>query len=206
MKILLRAYWSLLFHYLKPQWPWVALLAILLLSSIGLQLVLPQIMRSFIDTTLAGGALTQASRAGYLFIVVALVYQAVAVGAAYLGQRVGWTATNALRTDLAQHCLHLDMSFHNARTPGELIERIDGDVTALTNFFSQFVIQIGGNLLLLMLVNVQFTLSSVGQVLALVVGALLFRAQAVTIGTVYLIFHYSHIVFWGPIMRMMFQV
>ena len=40
--------------------------------------------------------------------------------------------------------------FHKARTPGELIERIDGDVTALANFFSQFVIQVLGSLLLLL--------------------------------------------------------
>jgi ABC-type multidrug transport system fused ATPase/permease subunit len=54
-----------------------------------------------------------------------------------------------LRTDLTLHCLRLDPGFHKARTPGELIERIDGDVTAMANFFSQFVIQIAGNLLLL---------------------------------------------------------
>jgi ATP-binding cassette subfamily B protein len=41
------------------------------------------------------------------------------------------------------------MSFHNAHSPGEMIERVDGDVTALTNFFSQFTIQVLGNGLLL---------------------------------------------------------
>jgi ATP-binding cassette, subfamily B, bacterial len=43
----------------------------------------------------------------------------------------------------------MDQSFHKTRTPGELIERIDGDATALANFFSQLVIQVAGNLLLL---------------------------------------------------------
>ena len=62
-----------------------------------------------------------------------------------MGQYVGWTATNALRGDLAAHCLRLDMSFHKARTPGELIERVDGDVTALSNFFSQFAISVLSN-------------------------------------------------------------
>src|SRR5205814_6289858 len=69
--------------------------------------------------------------------------------ATYCSERIAWTATNALRSDLALHCLRLDLSFHKSRTPGELIERIDGDVTALANFFSQFVIQILGSLLLL---------------------------------------------------------
>jgi ABC-type multidrug transport system fused ATPase/permease subunit len=41
------------------------------------------------------------------------------------------------------------MGFHNARTPGELIERVDGDVSKLENFLSQFVVQIILNSLLL---------------------------------------------------------
>jgi len=84
-----------------------------------------------------------------LFLVVALLTQAVSVVATYLGEQVGWLATNSLRADLAEHCLQLDMPFHNTRTPGELIERVDGDVTALANFFSQFVIRVVGGCLLL---------------------------------------------------------
>ena len=62
---------------------------------------------------------------------------------------MAWTATNALRAELAWHCLNLDMGFHNEHTPGELIERIDGDVTELSTFFSQFVVILLGNMLLL---------------------------------------------------------
>ena len=74
--------------------------------------------------------------------------QIVAALATYVSAAVGWTATNALRADLALHCLRLDLRFHQARSPGELIERIDGDVSALGNFFSQFVVQVLGNGLL----------------------------------------------------------
>ncbi len=149
MKIPLKQYWTLLVNYLKPQWRWAALLAVLLLGNIGLQLVNPQIMRHFIDTAQAGGDSDALLQAALLFIGIALVQQVVAVMATYTSENVGWTATNALRADLAQHCLGLDMSFHNAHTPGEMIERLDGDVTALSNFFSQFVIQVLGNALLL---------------------------------------------------------
>jgi ATP-binding cassette, subfamily B, bacterial len=48
------------------------------------------------------------------------------------------------------HCLTLDMSFHNSRTPGELIDRVDGDVGNLSNFFSRFVVDLLGSGLLLM--------------------------------------------------------
>ena len=44
----------------------------------------------------------------------------------------GWPgkATNQLRHDLALHLLRLDLPFHKAHVPGELIERIDGDAWA----------------------------------------------------------------------------
>jgi ATP-binding cassette subfamily B protein len=153
LNIPLKQYWALLVGYLRPQWAMVLVLAVLLLTDIGLQLVNPQIMRTFIDvaTTTEASAATASIllRASLLFIGVGLVQQIVSLAATYFGETVGWTSTNALRADLANHCLHLDMSFHNARTPGEMIERIDGDVNSLSNFFSRFVIQVFGNALLL---------------------------------------------------------
>lgn len=146
----LRRYSALLLRYLAPQWPKAALMTVLMLSSIGLQLLVPQILRFFIDTAVAGGALEVLLRAALLFLGVALVNQLLLAAATYTGADVGWTATNAMRRDLALHCLRLDMSFHTARTPGELIERIDGDVTALSNFFSQFSVQVLGSALLLL--------------------------------------------------------
>jgi len=149
MNVSLTRHRNLLLGYLRPQWPRVALLAALLLSGIGLELLNPQILRSFIDTAAQGGAIEQLTRAALLFIGVALIQQLVTVVATYMSQSVGWTATNALRADLLAHCLGLDMAFHKAHTPGELIERVDGDVTALANFFAQFVILVLGNVLLL---------------------------------------------------------
>ena len=150
MKIPLKQYWDLLVDYLRPQWRMAVLLALLLFTGIGLQLVNPQIMRSFIDAAKAGTGVDTLWRLALLFIGVALAQQVTSVIATYVSENVGWTATNALRADVAEHCLYLDMSFHNARTPGEMIERIDGDITALSNFFSQFVIQVFGNALLLL--------------------------------------------------------
>ena len=82
-------------------------------------------------------------------MAIAILQQVVGVSATYLGENVAWTATNALRAEMARHCLNLDMSYHNNVSPGELIERIDGDVAELSNFFSQLVIRVLGNMLLL---------------------------------------------------------
>ena len=143
-----RRYWRLLTGYLRPQRRRVVLLAALLFSGIAFQLVNPQIIRWFIDTAIEGGESAALLRAAVLFTALAVAHQALAVVAAYVAENMAWTATNALRTDLAAHCLDLDMGFHKRHTPGELIERIDGDVTTLSNFFSQFTIHVVGNLVL----------------------------------------------------------
>ena len=149
MNLSLKSYWNLLSNHIRPQKGRFILLAILMLSSIGLRIFTPQIMRKFIDSALAGEALQTLTWTAIAFISVALIQQAVAVGVAYLGENVAWTATNDLRSELAWHALNLDMSFHNNHTPGELIERIDGDVTELATFFSQFALNLIANGLLL---------------------------------------------------------
>ena len=147
-----RREWSELWHAfgLRPQRRQVGALALLLLGSTGLQLLNPQVMRQFVDRAMGGAPDRTLLLAAGLFLLIALVQQATSVGATYLSERIGWTATNALRAELLRHCLGLDPSFHKKHTPGALIERIDGDATALAGFFSRLVIQVAGNVLLLL--------------------------------------------------------
>ena len=125
-------------------------LAGLLLTNIALRLINPQIVRDFIDQAQAREAAQGLIRMALIFLGLALVQQGVSVAASYVGEIVAWTTTNALRVDLTRHCLGLDLSFHNNHTPGEMIERIDGDTNNLATFFSRFVIEILGNGLLIM--------------------------------------------------------
>ncbi|GAC1325902.1 MAG: ABC transporter ATP-binding protein [Chloroflexota bacterium] len=141
-------YGALLRQYIWPQRTRMVLLSVALLTSIALQIANPQLLRYFIDTAQRDAPTGLLIGAALLFLCGALLNQVATVAATYFSELVGWTATNHLRTQLLDHTLHLDRSFHASRTPGELIERIDGDVAALANFFSQFVIQIVGNLLL----------------------------------------------------------
>src|SRR5512145_1201036 len=149
MNLPLKAYWDLLSRHIRPQKGRFTLLTILLFGSIGLRIFAPQIMRTFIDSALAGEALRILTWTALTFIGVALLQQVISVGVTYLGENVAWTATNSLRAELAWHALNLDMRFHNDHTPGELIERIDGDVTELATFFSQFALNLVSNGLLM---------------------------------------------------------
>ncbi len=149
MELPIRRYGDLMFEYLYPLRRKVVLLAGLIFATLILQLVNPQIIRSFIDTAVSTTDTQPLIWAGIVFLLTSLLLQIVGVAATYVGEDVGWQSTNQLRADLARHCLRLDMSFHNEHTPGEMIERIDGDVANIAIFFAQFVIRIVGNLLLI---------------------------------------------------------
>ena len=148
MTVPLSQYWSLLAKYLKGQIRLFVLLTLVLLSGIGLKLLIPQITRLFIDGAATGETLNRLLMLAMAFIGVAALQQLLSTGATWTGEVVAWNATNKLRVDLADHSLHLDMAFHKQKTPGEMIERLDEDVTSMARFFSQLVVIIGGDLLL----------------------------------------------------------
>ncbi|HEX2186657.1 MAG TPA: ABC transporter ATP-binding protein, partial [Chloroflexota bacterium] len=149
MILSLRRYWRLLMTYLFPHWAQALVMATLLFAGIACQLLGPQVLRSFLDTAVAGGALSVLVASALLFLGVTLLTQVLAVAGTYVAESVGWLATNALRADVALHCLRLDPGFHQGRTPGELVERIDGDINTLATFFSRFVVDIVGSAILL---------------------------------------------------------
>ena len=135
-------------RYLAPEAGRLLLLAVFLAASIAAQIINPLIMRHFIDAAETHRPLFVLTRAALLFLSLALLFQITTVAETYVAELVGWRVTNQMRSDLTRHCLSLDMSFHKAHLPGEMIERIDGDVSTLSNYFSRLVVSVGANALL----------------------------------------------------------
>ena len=135
-------------RYVVPQWTAVVGLGALLLAAAGVQIAHPRLLASFVDAAADARPLPLLTRLAVAFIVLAVVGQIAGVVDAYLAQHVALTATNRLRADLTLHCLRLDQAFHAGHRPGELIQRVEGDVAALANFLSRFAVAIVGNLLL----------------------------------------------------------
>ncbi len=140
---------TLLAVYLRPFLPRVLLLGLLILGSIGLQLYAPQVIRRFLDAAQSGTDTAALVTMGLIFLAVVVGQKAISLLMAYFSEDLGWAATNRLRADLAAHTMRLDMGFHKLHTPGEIIERIDGDVGKLAEYFSQLVVHVLGNALLL---------------------------------------------------------
>jgi len=152
----LNRYWRLLAHYLRPHWPQMVLLAVILGGTIVIQIATPLVASRFVDQATAGGAqpLPQPLHGliylALLTMALALVGQGLTIVETWAAESVSWEATNALRADLAAHLLRLDSSFHTTHTLGELIERVDGDVSTLARFFSRFVVYVIGNGILML--------------------------------------------------------
>ncbi|WP_438351460.1 ABC transporter ATP-binding protein [Paenibacillus sp. FA6] len=141
---------KLLARYFKPQMKKVCIVAFLLLISVGLQLANPLVLRDFIEMITEDVSQRKLVFTAIIFISIAITNQMISVVASYLAQKIAWKAKNELRKDLLVHCLNLDISFHKEHTPGEMIERIDGDVNVMGNFFSNFLVLIFTNSIFLL--------------------------------------------------------
>jgi ATP-binding cassette, subfamily B, bacterial len=124
------------------------LVSLLLFAVAVLQVLNPQLVRHYINRVVGGGAVSSLVWVAVAYLVVAAIIQLLRVWAAYVGENVAWSMTNALRVDLTEHCLGLDYQFHVDHTPGELIERVDGDVTTLATFLSSAAFVIASNVML----------------------------------------------------------
>lgn len=142
-------YRSLLTTYGKPHWGKLLLLLFLLLGGMGLQIFSPLVLSTFIEQAYEKYPLINLLQDVGLFIMLALGSQVVSVFEGYVASSVAWATTNALRNDLVKHCLQLDMHFHHTHSPGEMIERIDGDIGMLSEFFARFIVAVVANALFL---------------------------------------------------------
>lgn len=137
-------------RYLLPQWPSVLLLGLLLLGSTSLSILAPQLLARYISLTQGNTLNADLLWIGLAYLGIALCSQVLTILDTVTSERVGWTATNQMRHNLTAHLLGLDMSFYKDHLPGELIERVDGDISAMATFFARFVVEFLGNLLLLL--------------------------------------------------------
>ena len=177
MKIPLQKYWEVQKKYLAPFKKRLGFLAVLLVGGIILQIITPLIVERYINLATQGVPLQNLNEffktlslpfanigsvirtlilLASLYIILMVVQQGITLFSVYVGQNLSWSTTNKLRFDLTEHCLKLDMTFHNEYKPGEMIERIDGDINTLATFLSEFSIDLLASLLLIIGILVTF--------------------------------------------------
>lgn len=128
---LLRACW----------WQWVALSALVVVGS-SFTILGPVIVRSIVDSAAVGVSVSEVTRLAVAFLAVAVGSQIVAVFTSWFATVLAWKSTNELRISMTRRVLDGDFEFQRSHTPGELIQRIDGDITSVSEFLSMVVTKI----------------------------------------------------------------
>ncbi len=112
-----------------------------MLLAIGSALALggPLVVRRIVDQASAGTTSADIMRLAIVYLVIAVTAQAITVAVSWFATITAWRTTNQIRLRLARHVLGLDHEFHRQHTPGELIQRVDGDVTSVSDFLGRVV-------------------------------------------------------------------
>ena len=169
--------WRALAALLRPDaWRWVGLGALVAAGS-GLILTGPLIVRNIVDKATTGTTTAQLTRLAILFLIVAVATQLINMAVAWMATVTAWHTTNGIRIRLARHVLGLSHAFHRQHTPGELIQRVDGDVTSVSDFMGRVIPRAAGALF--MMVGMIGVLIVVDWRLAL--GALVYVTLAVSV-------------------------
>ena len=131
--------WRLLLDLIRPDLSrWLGL-GLFVAVGAALNLIGPLIIGRIVDRSIEGAEVAEISRLALWFLLVAVVVQVMAVIGIQLSAVAAWKTTNQIRLELVRHVLSLDHEFHRSHTPGELIQRVDGDVTAVSDFLSKVV-------------------------------------------------------------------
>lgn len=157
------------------------------LGTVALDLTVPVLLARFVDGALEAAPLDDLLRIAGAFLAASVGTQVLSAASTYLGTKVGWGVANDLRVVSAGHVLALDMDHHTATNPGALIERVDGDITAVAQFFSHFATKVLAAVLLLGgIIVVSFTENPVAGwtvlAFAVVVGLALWGTRAFAVG------------------------
>lgn len=152
--------------------------AVVIISGL-LPLVGPLLIAAIIDEAAEGAGQGRLVFLAGTYVAIGLARQLMAVVVAWTSTDLAWRVTNELRSKLTAHVLGLDLAFHRSTSPGELVSRVDGDVTALSEFVSNFVARAAAAVVTLigLLVVVTWRSWSVGLGLAVY--------MAIAIGTMY---------------------
>ena len=134
--------WKLIASLLRPHRKALGSYGAVLTVATALPLVASILLAGFVRLA------TQRAAASDM-VPYAIGYAATGLGAALMtvvvtwrATALAWTITNGLRYELTGQVLYADLAFHRDRTPGELVTRVDADVTAMTEFIASIVARV----------------------------------------------------------------
>ncbi len=136
--------------YLKPYSGLVALSVIILLISSLAQLAAPYLTKIAIDKYIMAGDSEGLFRI-MLFLIGTMAFAVtLEYFQRYLMQYIGQRAMYDLRMQIFSHVQHLDLKFFNKNPVGRILTRITSDVQVLNEMFTAGVIEIFGDIFMIL--------------------------------------------------------
>ena len=171
---------------LRPQAGRWAALGVLTAVGAALTVVGPLVVRSIVDQATEGTSADTIRRLALVFLMIVLAAQLVSVLVARAATHTAWATTNDLRMRMARHVLGLDHEFHRQHTPGELIQRVDGDVTSVSDLLGRVLpkavgsaILVGGMVIVVAVIDWRIAVGMAAYVVVGVATVLVMRHRAV---------------------------
>ncbi len=184
--------WRALLRLVRPAAIRYVALSVVLLAATVPSVAAPLIVRQLVDSTVMvgeaaqGGGADRIRNVGLLLLALSLAGQLLRVVVTWLATTTAWNTANDLRLRLTRQALRLDHEFHRSHTPGALIQRIDGDVTSVSDFLGRVVTAVGSGVLMLigmvttmLIINWRIGLGAMIYVLAIALLIARFKDRAI---------------------------
>lgn len=126
-------------EYLSHHKGWLAVAVVLMVTE-GLTFgSLSIMMQPMFDRIFVGGETGSIWLVGLVILAIFLTRAVTALGQRVIMKYVSEKSGAAMRSDLMDHLIGLDTAYHQTHPPGQLIERVQGDVQALSGVWTSLV-------------------------------------------------------------------
>ena len=132
--------------YLSHHKAWLAVAVALMMLEGATFGSLSFMMQPMFDNVFVGGDSGSIYIVGGIIFAIFMVRAVTALAQRVIMKRISEKSAAAMRSDLMTHLMGLDTAFHQTHPPGQLIERVQGDVQSLGMVWTTLVIGLGRDL------------------------------------------------------------
>ena len=131
--------------YARPYWWRMGLLLAIILATIGLGLLTPLVLRDLIDRTLPAGDVGRLNLLAAVLIAIPAVSALLRVWQRALDAAIGAGIIFDLRNALYAHLQRMSLRFFTTNKSGELVSRLNNDVTGAQNAVTNTLVDVTTN-------------------------------------------------------------
>ena len=132
--------------YLRPHRGLMALALAILLVEGGTLGALSWLLKPLFDTVFQPGATGSLLLVGLAILGLFVLRAGTSVASKAMLTLIAQRSSTAMQVDLLRHVLTLDQGFFQVNPPGALIERVQGDTTAVQGVWSNLILGVGRDL------------------------------------------------------------